>query len=236
MLDAQQLTGRARSHVREIKELGCALHADVIAPFMRLRAAAALDGIDLALASGFRDFERQRTIWNGKYSGERSMQDRTGQPLAVATLSPTERVEAILWWSALPGASRHHWGADCDVYDRAALPAGRVLRLEPAEYAPDGPFAKLDIWLARNAAEHGFFKPYVTRGDGVSPEPWHLSYAPIAERCVSALTVGLLAETLRDAATQKEGVGGVDQVLSMLTDLHRRYVATYDAPPPNLKF
>ena len=30
--------------------------------------------------------------------------------------------DAILLWSALPGASRHHWGTDFDVFDRAAVP------------------------------------------------------------------------------------------------------------------
>lgn len=234
MLDAQQLTGRARTHVRDLAEFRCAMHVDVVAPFMRMRAAAAADGIDLVPASAFRDFERQRNIWNSKYSGERPLQDRNGRPLSVNALSSAEKIEAILWWSALPGASRHHWGTDCDVYDRAALPIGTKLRLESDEYAPGGPFAKLDAWLTQHAAEHGFFRPYATLRDGVSPEPWHLSYAPLAERCVAALTVDVLAEALRSAAAQGSTVSGDAELLPHLPALHRRFVAAYDVPPENL--
>ncbi len=42
----------------------------------------------------------------------------------LASSAEAERVAAILVWSALPGASRHHWGTDCDVIDAAALPPG----------------------------------------------------------------------------------------------------------------
>jgi len=47
-------------------------------------------------------------------------------------------VRAILHWSALPGASRHHWGTEIDVIDRAALADGRKAQLIPAEYGADG--------------------------------------------------------------------------------------------------
>src|SRR5437762_13827574 len=118
-----QLTGRARTHLRELKEPSCALHLDVMEPFLAMRAAAAADGIDLVAFSSFRDFDRQLAIWNEKYRGIRPMQDRAGQPLDARSLGPERRVEAICWWSALPGASRHHSGTDLDVMDARALPA-----------------------------------------------------------------------------------------------------------------
>ena len=90
-----------------------------------MRAAAAADGIDLVAFSSFRDFDRQLAIWNGKFRGERPMQDRAGRRSTPGALSPAERVAAILWWSALPGASRHHWGTDFDVMDADGA-AGRV--------------------------------------------------------------------------------------------------------------
>src|SRR5688572_30029017 len=99
---AEQLTGRTRSHLRDLTEPACSLHQDVVSPFLTLRAAAAVDGIDLVARSSFRDFDRQLAIWNAKFRGERPMQDREGRPLDVAGLTPAQRVEAILWWSALP--------------------------------------------------------------------------------------------------------------------------------------
>jgi LAS superfamily LD-carboxypeptidase LdcB len=227
-LDALQLTGRSRDHVIDVPEFGCALHVDVVAPFMRLRAAAARAGIDLVPASGFRDFARQRDIWNAKFNGLRPMQDRDGEVLDASQLTPATRIEAILWWSALPGASRHHWGTDCDVYDRAALPSGVALRLDPDEYAPDGPFAALQAWLMQYAGDYGFFRPYTTRGEGVSPEPWHLSYAPIAEPCADALSVEIM-----QAAIARGEVAGAEHILPQLSALHRRYVTGYDRPPKN---
>ncbi|HEX6397833.1 MAG TPA: M15 family metallopeptidase, partial [Steroidobacteraceae bacterium] len=112
-----QLTGRARDHLVELSDPRCTLHRLVVAPFLAMRAAAAADGIDLVAFSSFRDFDRQLAIWNGKFRGERPMQDRAGKPLDPGSLSAAERVAAILWWSALPGASRHHWGTDFDVMD-----------------------------------------------------------------------------------------------------------------------
>src|SRR5688572_23302102 len=114
---ADQLTGRARSHLVELSGPTCTLHREAAAPFLAMRAAAAADGIDLVAFSSFRDFDRQLGIWNGKFRGERPMQDRQGRPLDVARLTAAERLAAILWWSALPGTSRHHWGTDFDVLD-----------------------------------------------------------------------------------------------------------------------
>ena len=235
MLDAAQLTGRSRTHVLDVESFECALHRDVITPFQRMRAAAAVDGIDLVPASAFRDFERQRLIWNAKYSGERPMLDRQGRPLQAASLDPAARIEAILWWSALPGASRHHWGTDCDVYDRNALPTGAALRLEPGAYSSGGPFAALDVWLEQRAAEFGFYRPYRSRHEGVSPEPWHLSYAPIAVSCVAATTTAVLAEALQSAARDGAPVLGAAEILARLPELQRRFVATVDPPPSTIK-
>src|SRR5690349_645982 len=133
-----QLTGRTRSHLRDLEDPPCALHKRVIPPFLAMRAAAAADGIDLVAFSGFRDFDRQLAIWNGKFRGERPMQDRAGRPLDSLAMSPADRVDAILFWSALPGASRHHWGTDFDVRDACAMPDGYKLQVVPAEYLAGG--------------------------------------------------------------------------------------------------
>lgn len=124
-MNALELTGRARTHVIEVPELGCSVHRDVVAPLLDLAAAARAEaGIELSVVSAFRDFGRQCDIWNAKWRGERALLDRSGRPLAAQGLDTDARIDAILAWSALPGASRHHWGTDLDVIDRAALPSG----------------------------------------------------------------------------------------------------------------
>lgn len=222
----EQLTGQARDHVREVPDSHCALHDDVVAPYLAMRAAAAADGLDLVAFSGFRDFDRQLGIWNGKFRGERPMQDRSGQALDPRSLSPAERVEAILWWSALPGASRHHWGTDFDVMDAKALPAGYKLKVIPAEYLSGGPFERLTRWLDEHMHAFGFFRPYHTDRGGVSPEPWHLSYAPVAVPAQSAFSVEGLRRVLSIAAIE-----GKEAVLAALPRTFASYVANVDTAP-----
>lgn len=222
----EQLTGRARDHIREVADPRCALHGDVVAPYLAMRAAAAADGLDLVAFSGFRDFDRQLGIWNGKFRGERPMQDRSGQPLDALALSPSQRVEAILWWSALPGASRHHWGTDFDVMDAKALPAGYRLQVIPAEYTAGGPFEALTRWLDEHMHAFGFFRPYTTDRGGVSPEPWHLSYAPVAARAQATFSVDGLRRVLSDAAIE-----GKEEVLRSLPRNFASYVANVDPAP-----
>ena len=41
MLNDLELTGRARTHVVQVEDLRCALHRDVLEPFLALRTAAA---------------------------------------------------------------------------------------------------------------------------------------------------------------------------------------------------
>src|SRR5262249_52799990 len=125
LLNPAQLTGRTRGHVRDWQELQCSLHPETARAFVALSAAAREAGLGPAAASGFRDFDRQRAIWNDKYAGRRPLLDRSGLPLDPRVMTDPEIVEAILHWSALPGASRHHWGTEIDVIDRAALPPGQ---------------------------------------------------------------------------------------------------------------
>src|SRR5271169_5651002 len=123
------------------------LHAQVVRPFLNLRRAAKAHGFDLKPLSGFRDFARQLKIWNGKFSGERPMYDAKGAELDAGALTPFERINAILLWSALPGASRHHWGTDLDFIDGGANASGFTDKLTREAFAPGGPFAPLAAWL-----------------------------------------------------------------------------------------
>jgi LAS superfamily LD-carboxypeptidase LdcB len=219
-----ELTGQARTHLAAVAEPECVLHAQAVAPFLNLRRAARADGIDLKPLSSFRDFARQLAIWNGKFSGERPMYDALGEQLNGDAMTPWERIEAILLWSALPGASRHHWGTDVDLVDANAA-AGHQVKLMREEFAPGGPFAALDLWLATHAARFGFFRPFQGVRSGVQPEPWHFSFAPIAEKARRRLSPGILR-----AAIAAAPLLGKDVVLQHLDELHARYVATIDLP------
>jgi LAS superfamily LD-carboxypeptidase LdcB len=202
------LTGRDDSLI-DHASLERPVHRELVPAFLRLRERALAAGFDLAIASGYRNYARQLRIWNEKVSGQRPLLDSRGALLDASGLSDWERVEAILRWSALPGASRHHWGSDIDVYDRAAVPADYVVQLTPDEVADDGPFGPLHRWLdAQMAAGDccGFFRPYAEDRGGVAPERWHLSYAPVALQFQRQLTPQRLLRALDSPELQLRGV------------------------------
>lgn len=182
LLNDGLLTGRDDAFI-DHEYLERPVHRAVVPAWQALVADARAAGFDPAIASGFRNYQRQLLIWNGKACGERAVLDSTGQPLDVAALDEWALVQAILRWSALPGASRHHWGTDIDVYDRAAVDAAYAVQLTPDEVADDGPFGAFHRWLderIERGESHGFFRPYAADTGGVAPERWHLSYAPMA--------------------------------------------------------
>jgi LAS superfamily LD-carboxypeptidase LdcB len=215
-LTPNELTGRSRTHLVEVPGQGCHVHAHVVTPFMQLRRAASKAGFDLAAASAFRDFERQLAIWNAKFDAPSA---------GGAPSTPDERINAILQWSALPGASRHHWGTDLDLIDRAALTPAFSVRLVPEEYASGGPFAAAAQWLEANAAHYGFFRPYRGLRSGVQPEPWHFSFAPVAEQARRHVSAALLRTVLAEVA-----LSGKERVLARLEEILSRYVNSIDLP------
>jgi LAS superfamily LD-carboxypeptidase LdcB len=153
------------------------------AAFSQLVLAAQEVGIALSVVSGYRSFERQLLIWNAKARGLRPIYSDSGQLLDAMSLNERDRVFAILRWSALPGASRHHWGTDIDVCDQAAMPEGYQLQLSVAECQAGGVFHDLHRWLdwrLGEATAMGFTRPFERDSGGVAPEPWHLSYLPEA--------------------------------------------------------
>jgi LAS superfamily LD-carboxypeptidase LdcB len=224
-VNAGELTGRVPTHIAQVQDPRCALHSQAIAPFLSMRRVARADGFDLLPVSGFRDFSRQLAIWNGKFTGERPMLDASGRLIDVRELEAEQRIDAILLWSALPGASRHHWGTDVDLIDGRATPPGYHPQLKSEEFSPGGPYAALAEWLEAHAARFGFFRPYQGVLSGVRPEPWHFSFAPIAENARRSLSAVVLREAIGASPLL-----GKDQVLARLDELHARYVAAIDWP------
>jgi LAS superfamily LD-carboxypeptidase LdcB len=217
-----ELTGRATTHVEAFETARgdrFVAHPEAAAAFLRMSAAAAAEGFDLQPVSVHRTFAGQCAIWNPKWRGERTLYDRQGGVLVAAQIEPARRVETILWWSAIPGGSRHHWGTEFDVIDRTALPPDYKLRLMPDEFGPTGVFAELGLWLDARAGDFGFFRPYDRDRGGPQPEPWHLSYAPVSVPALQAFDLA----TLREAVEAGE-VEGRAEILDALDAVYPRFV------------
>jgi LAS superfamily LD-carboxypeptidase LdcB len=232
LLNASALTGRSEIHLcspAEVEALGAPVHLDVVGPFLDLRAEAARAGFDLRILSGFRSFEKQLSIWNRKVNGQLAVLDSSANPLDIRQLTERQLVFTILRWSALPGASRHHWGTDLDVFDAAATPEGYEIELIPAEVDSGGMFGPLHDWLDQRISagtSFGFFRPYDQDRGGVAPERWHLSCAPVAVPLETRLTAEILEETIRNAELGLKTV-----VLDHLEEIYERFVMNVGRPP-----
>lgn len=131
--------------------------------FLKMREAAALDGIKLVVTSASRNFWVQRYIWEQKW-----------QKSDIS--SGVERAKNILRYNSMCGTSRHHWGTDLD-FNSPKL-----------EYWEGEEGKKTYEWLCENAGEFGFYQPYTAKGEagsglresGYNEEKWHWSYYPLA--------------------------------------------------------
>lgn len=175
----------------------------------RMAQAAREDGISLRVVSATRSFDRQRAIWNGKFTGSRRCM---GRNLARDYPDTTERCLAILRYSSAPGTSRHHWGTDVDLNST-----------DPAYWRTGKGVAALN-WLANNAFSYGFVMAYPPdRDHGYRYEPWHWSYQPLArpllrhyyQRLISGENLeGFLgAEAVRRLPWMEWYVNGVNEAL-----------------------
>lgn len=231
-LTPEQLCGRDELALVSCPWGSGLIHRDLYHPLMRLAEAAEGAGFTLKLASGYRGFDRQCAIWNAKAGGARPVLDEQGAPLDTAALDELALVHAILRWSALPGSSRHHWGTDIDVYDAGGLAEGETVQLTRRESEPGGPFEAFHDWLdgyLTGPDNPGFYRPYDRDRGGVSPEPWHLSYAPLANRYARAMTPEVLADYL-----QTESFALKETVMAHLPELFQRYVTVPPGPEPSL--
>ncbi len=95
----------------------------------------------------------------------------------------------------------------------------------PEEYARDGIFGRLSAWLDDNMSAYGFFRPYRNDRGGVAPEPWHLSYAPVALPAAESLSLALLRQCIQDSA-----MAGKALVLARLPEIYTRFLLAIDPP------
>ncbi len=211
------LTGRQAPELQAVGQHW--LEPRTASAFFKMQQAAAAAGFDLQLVSGYRNFDRQKAIWQAKLAGHRPVFDQMHQRIDLNQLQGFAKVEAVLLYSALPGASRHHWGTDLDVFDQAAVASSYQVQLLESEYQLGGPFARLAAWLQRHATEFGFFRPYRQFQGGVAAEPWHLSYRPLAEVYQQQFNLQMLTDAVLSAELAEQGT-----ILKHIELIFQRYV------------
>ncbi len=223
-----QLLGQTEEHLHYISER-VAIHHAMKDAFNIMVNAAKTDGIELKIASGFRSFDRQLMLWNNKFSGKTPIKNSAGEVVSPTHLSPLELAHSILLYSALAGASRHHWGCDIDVYAPNLLTEGYQLQLEPWEYSEQGPLATLSAWLVQHAYKFGFYFPYARFQGGVAQEPWPLSYLPLAQQFQQAFDIELLAQALNNSS-----ILGKQVIIENIDAIAKRYINNVCTSPTNV--
>jgi len=213
-----ELSGQVETHLIKL-DAQTLIHQHVYAPFIALQKSAKQAGFNLQIASGFRSFERQRLIWNNKFSGKTSLLDKNEVVIDHGLLTELQKLHAILHWSALPGASRHHWGTDFDIYDPTLLPAHKNLQLTCSEYQKEGYFFELNQWLTENMGPLGFYRPYQQDLGGVAPEPWHISYKPVAQQCLQSLNLSVIHDLIME-----NNVLGKSLICQQLPTIYKQYI------------
>jgi D-alanyl-D-alanine carboxypeptidase len=136
------------------------LRKEAFEAFKKMFEAAEKEGVVLKIISSTRNFDRQKEIWEGKWTR-----------FAKDAPSPKDRALKILEYSSMPGSSRHHWGTDIDLND-----------LNNPTFEKGGKYEKVYQWLAAHAHEYGFCQPYTAgRPSGYREEKWHWSYTPLSK-------------------------------------------------------
>lgn len=206
----EALTGRTQAHVIQVdeKKSDVLLHPTVRTDFFLWQNSATKQGFDLAIASGYRSYERQLLIWNEKIAGKRPLYDQQGKCIDPKTLDEPTLLQTILYWSHIPGCSRHHWGTDMDVFDQTWYQAHHQrLQLINAEYEPGGPNAEFHQWMETKTLAQknfAFFRPYgAPSRDNLSPsinqELWHYSHKKISKTFQQLYSLDIFMRNLWEA-------------------------------------
>ncbi len=149
---------------------GMYAHKECLIAFKKMHTAAAKEGINIVIRSAARNFDYQRSIWEAKWSGDRILSGGINAKKQIP--EPLARAKEIMKYSAMPGASRHHWGTDLD------------FNAFENSYFEKGEGLKLFNWLEEHAISFGFGRPYIAKGEdrpnGYEEEKWHWSYLPIS--------------------------------------------------------
>ena len=164
----------------------------IVGDLNKLTDACREAGFELRIESAYRPFEKKLSIWNRKARGELQLLDANGEPMQRPA-DEEELMYAILTWSALPGASRHHLGTDIDVVDGGACPPGYEVQLTPAECT--GIFAKFHEFLTariREGAAFGFERVFAPGRGKIRPEGWHIAHLPTSRKRLENFSLATL--------------------------------------------
>lgn len=201
------------------------IRESALGPFLRLSDAANEAGFEIRVESAYRTFERQLSIWNRKATGQLPLLDAKGEPFKKLPESEEERMRAILHWSALPGASRHHFGTELDVVDGKSVPDGYEVQLTESEC--DGMFAPFHRWLSsriESGNSFGFTRVFVPGRGKIQPERWHISHRPSAATIEELFDPEKLRQVYLSAKMELK-----EAVLENFDALMRDYVRPYFA-------
>ena len=84
----ENFLGKDPSHLVEVPEFkNCMLTAETAAAFKAMHDAAVKDGLNLIPVSSYRSFDRQLTIWNEKYLGDRKVVLCAVREMSTASVS-----------------------------------------------------------------------------------------------------------------------------------------------------
>ena len=147
----------------ETKECGSAtainktLQTEAANAFLSMQAAAAKDGVDVRMQSGYRSVSYQKKLYDNKtqYYRNKGLSESAAREKAATIVNP-------------PGCSEHNCGlaADLNSPEHTTLDTG---------FADTAAFR----WLCENAEQYGFILRYPKEAEsvtGITYEPWHWRY------------------------------------------------------------
>ena len=150
----------------ETKECGSAtainktLQTEAADAFLSMQAAAAKDGVDVRMQSGYRSVSYQKKLYDNKtqYYRDKGLSEAAAREKAAAIVNP-------------PGCSEHNCGlaADLNSPEHTTLDTG---------FADTAAFR----WLCENAEQYGFILRYPKGKQdvtGIIFEPWHFRYVGV---------------------------------------------------------
>lgn len=215
--------GLEKENLVQIPSTNYFVRNSVLEPFLKLSESARKSGFDIRVESAFRSFDRQLSIWNRKATGKLKLLDADGIPFRKVPENATERMRSILLWSALPGASRHHFGTELDVIDGNSVPDGYEVELTEEECS--GMFAPFHRWLSEQiqaGKAFGFERVFVPGRGKIRPERWHISH-----RASAAEQEALFEPEMLRTIYERSEMELKEAVLEHFDELMRDYVFPY---------
>jgi len=231
MFSVEQLIGKDTSALRVLDDTLVTKDDQLAQPeanhgLLELQQLAKKQGQPFLIVSSYRSFEQQQSIWNRKFNGELPVLDLEEQAVSIDKLSELEKIQAIMLFSALPGASRHHWGTDFDIFPAAALAQGYQPQLLASEFSTTGIAAEFNHWLTETLPLSDFFRPYDSYQQGVACEPWHISYYPIADIALNELNEDILVQAFNDeTAISAQTTAGRDVICKNIGTLYQQFIS-----------